>query len=413
MQPSYICFNLSETPGLDGLIQNGAESSASVLKASNVSYNGRDYRVIRYDKKKLTPELIPKYGLCRSLIVDNEGNVLSFSPPKSFPLETFKTVYCNTDIVAQEFVEGTMINLFWDATNSVWEISTRSTIGATSNFYKGDNNTKKTFRDMFMEAVANTGLDVERLNRDMSYSFVLQHPENRIVVPFTTMQLYLIGIYKIVKNDSNQIIVYSYNIYECPELLMKLPEIYNFTSYDELIEKYASINTSHNCVGVVFYNRDTGERSKARNPVYEQIRHLRGNQPKIQYHYLCLRKDGKVGDFLKFYPENNKDFAKFRDQIHSYTRVLFQNYISCYIKKEKPLIEFSPQYRTNMFNIHQVYIKELKETKQHVTHSIVVNYVNNIHPTLLMYCLNYEARTPTPKKKSNDLCEDTSSMVEG
>ncbi len=390
----HISFNLSETPGLVGLIQNGEESP--ILKLTNVTCNGQEYRVIRYDKKQLTPELIPLYGLCRSLIIDTDGNVLSFAPPKSFPFESFKNAYDVNNVIAQEFVEGTMINLFWDNRTNQWEVSTRSTIGATSSFYKGGNIGKKTFRDMFMEAATNCKLNFEFLNNTMIYSFVLQHPENRIVVPFTSTQLYLVGVYNVAKNDANQIIVNSHNIYDYTDHLQNsyviLPEIYksnsNSKSYEELISKYASTNTPYECVGIVFYNNATGERSKVRNPVYEQIRHLRGNQPKLQYHYLCLRKEGKVGDFLKFYPENKGEFSNFRNQIHSYTRELFQNYISCYIKKEKPLIEFSTQYRTHMFNIHKIYTTELKEKKQHVTHLVVVNYVNNVHPTLLMYCLN-------------------------
>ena len=42
-----------------------------------------------------------------------------------------------------------------------------------------------------------------------------------------------------------------------------------------------------------------------------------------------------------------------------------------------------------MFNIHKQYLNELKEQKLFVTKSIVINYVNNIHPSLLMHCLNF------------------------
>jgi len=107
---------------------------------------------------------------------------------------------------------------------------------------------------------------------------------------------------------------------------------------------------------------------------------------------LCLRKEGKVRDFLNFYSENKKDFSAFRDQIHLFTETLYTNYISCYIKKEKPLIHFSEQYRTHMFNIHKKYIDELRERKLVVTNTVVINYVNQLHPSLLMYCLNFQMR---------------------
>jgi hypothetical protein len=170
------------------------------------------------------------------------------------------------------------------------------------------------------------------------------------------------------------------------------PKIYKFDKYADLIEKYASMNTSYDIVGVVLHNKCSGERTKIRNPVYEQVRNLRGNQPKLQYQYLALRKEGKVGDFLKFYPENKREFSSFRDQVHLFTNTLFANYISCYIKKEKTLIEFSEQYRTLMYTVHQKYLTELREQKLFINNSIVQKYVNELHPSLLMYCLNYQMR---------------------
>jgi hypothetical protein len=152
------------------------------------------------------------------------------------------------------------------------------------------------------------------------------------------------------------------------------------------------MNTSYDILGVVIHNKTTGERTKIRNPVYEQVRNLRGNQPKLQYQYLFLRSEGKIKDFLKYYPENKQIFSTFRDQIHLFTNTLFLNYVSCYIKKDKPLIEFSEQYRTHMYNIHQNYLNDLREKKLFVTNVIVQKYVNKLHPSLLMYSLNYQMR---------------------
>jgi hypothetical protein len=45
-----------------------------------------------------------------------------------------------------------------------------------------------------------------------------------------------------------------------------------------------------------------------------------------------------------------------------------------------------------MFNIHQRYLHELREKKLFVTNTVVIKYVNEMHPSLLMYCLNYQMR---------------------
>jgi hypothetical protein len=396
-----IVYYLSQIDGFTDLLLNedSSELIPNLNKTECTTLNNQKYKVIRYNKNNLSYDIIPTYGLCRSVIANSNNQVVCFSPPKSVKSDTFIEKYNikNESLIAEEFVEGTMINVFWDQNiglSGAWEISTRNTVGAVSSFYKSPNS--KTFRAMFLEAAANNKLDLDTLHKNFCYSFVLQHPENRIVVPFKVAQLYLISMYIIDNSDTNNIKVYSVdksnflNLHSNTEI--KIPTVYNWNTYADLIDKYASMNTSYDVLGVVIYNNETGERTKIRNPVYEEVRQLRGNQPKLQYQYLCLRKEGKVGDFLKYYPENKKEFSNFRDQLHLFTNTLFMNYISCYIKKEKPLLEFSEQYRTHMFNIHKHYLNELKEQKLYVTNSVVIKYVNNIHPSLMMFCLNFQMR---------------------
>ena len=396
-------YILSNITGFHNIITGDDSSMPTILKLNKVecrTFNNSSYRVIRYDKNFLSIDLIPSYGLCRSVVVNASNNVVTFAPPKSIVSEHFIQKYSeNTSgIVAEEFIDGTMINVFWDGSIGVdggWEISTRNTVGASSSFYKGPR--ARTFREMFLEAAKVNGLLLDNLEKEKSYSFILQHPENRIVVPFKKPQLYLVAVYSI-HNEENSIYVDVHDVQDFRDIFFALnttvmfPEIYKFDKYSELIDKYASMNTPYHIMGVVLHNKCTGERAKIRNPVYEQVRNLRGNQPKLQYQYLSLRQTGKVGDFLKFYPEHKRDFSGYRDQVHLFTNTLFGNYISCYIKKEKPLLEFSEQYRNHMYNIHQKYLNELREQKLFVTNIIVQKYVNKLEPPLLMYCLNYQMR---------------------
>ena len=402
MSVNILCANLSQIPGFNELNITD-ENSSNILKLNKVECKtdeNKKYKVIRYDKNILSADLISTYGLCRSVIVNSENKVVSFSPPKSISTESF--IRMNPDktenIIAEEFVEGTMINVFWDnkiGLSGGWEIATRNTVGASSSFYKSKNT--KTFRTMFLDAAKENNLSLEKLNPLYCYSFVLQHPENRIVVPFNKAQLYLVGMYFIDNSELNNIRVYMIDMIEARkynwfDANIKFPQFYEWNTYSDLIEKYASMNTCYDVLGVVIHNIKTGYRTKIRNPVYEQVRNLRGNQPKLQYQYLSLRKAGKVSDFLKFYPENKKDFSSFRDQLHLFTNTLRANYFSCYIKKEKALLEFTEQYRTHMFNIHQKYMNELREKKLFVTNTVVINYVNELPTSLLMYCLNYQMR---------------------
>jgi hypothetical protein len=97
---------------------------------------------------------------------------------------------------------------------------------------------------------------------------------------------------------------------------------------------------------------------------------------------------------LRYYPEKKKEFSKFRDQLHLFTTTLYENYARCYIKKEGALLTFPKQYRHHMFNLHQKYLTEMvgKVPKQYINRKVCMEYVNEMHPSLLMYSLNYEMR---------------------
>ena len=213
-------YNLSEIPGFNDLLKPDVICNSNILKLNKIECrtNNSVYKVIRYDKNFLCVDLIPSYGLCRSVILNSFNQVVGFAPPKSIHAETFIKKYPECEhygqIEAQEFVEGTMINVFFDSTIGVtgsWEISTRNTVGATSSFYKAAGS--KTFRQMFMEAAAESKLDINKLEKELCYSFVLQHPENRIVVPFSKPDLYLVGVYKI-NNKPDNITVDLFDIFE-------------------------------------------------------------------------------------------------------------------------------------------------------------------------------------------------------
>jgi hypothetical protein len=398
-----MMYSLTTIDEFVNILQN---KDTEMLKVASVTSknNGNNYKIINYNKNLLGSDNVNSIGLFRSVILNSANRLICFSPPKSIQSDTFIQKYpeLNENIIAQEFIEGTMINVFWDPTIGLtggWEIATRNTIGATSKFFKSENG--KTFRDMFMETAASSKLILDSLNRNYCYSFVLQHPENRIVVPFKEPQLYLVALYYVYSHNYQiQIIpIEPEKLFDFQNVpsgwehpTIKFPQVYKENTYSELIDKYASTNTDYKTLGVVIYNKHTLERTKIRNPVYEEVRHLRGNQPKLQFQYLSLRKEGKVKDFLKFYPENVKAFSNFRDQVHLFTNTLHTNYISCYVKKEKPLKEFPEQYRTHMFNIHKKYMSELKEQKMYVNNTIVIQYVNDMAPTLLMYCLNFHMR---------------------
>jgi hypothetical protein len=86
-------YNLSEIPDFNNIVLGLPVTdsiTSNILKLNKVecrTSNNAKYSVIRYDKNLLTCDLIPTYGLCRSIIVNSQNRVVSFSPPKTISSE--------------------------------------------------------------------------------------------------------------------------------------------------------------------------------------------------------------------------------------------------------------------------------------------------------------------------------------
>ena len=431
----------------DTTTENFTNNNEYLIKKIYTFLNN-EYTIIKYNKEKLKEleklkydnieltELFYELSKFRSVVVRN-NKVVVYSPAKSVDYDTFKAENPNeSECWSEDFVDGTMINVFYDNINESWEIATKSTVGgnilffndiknyedlkkSTSNpsnqentdniEYENSHNDEheieleyqvqkyNTFRSMFFEACNANNFNLNSLDKRYCYVFVLQHPFNRIVTPVVLPVIFLIKIYEINNDNFPQVQITDINI---PNLATTPPYIflntgvqflnrYPITKYSDIENHYSSENTPYYCVGCMIYNMN-GVRTKIRNNNYEKVRKLRGNQPKLQYNYLCLKQENKIQDFLYYYPEHFVLFKKFKLLLFTYTNELFMNYISCFIRKEKPLKEYDFQFKTHMYNLHDIYKKDLKPNGKYIDKKFVIDYVNTLHPSQQMFVINYK-----------------------
>jgi hypothetical protein len=95
---NILYTNLSQIPGFNDLINNDNPNISNILKLNKIEYKtegciNKKYKIIRYDKNMLSIDLIPTYGLCRSIILTEDNKIISFSPPKSLPSDIFIKKY--------------------------------------------------------------------------------------------------------------------------------------------------------------------------------------------------------------------------------------------------------------------------------------------------------------------------------
>lgn len=352
--------------------------------------------IIKYDKNYLNADNQQTLGLFRSVVSDGE-NIIAFAPPKSLSLDTFKAESLETDRHYLEYCEGTMINMYFDLALQEWEVTTRSNVGARCKFYK---DSATTFRRMFLEAFTAYKLEFSDFDQEYCYSFVLQHPENRIVIPFTIPRIIVTNIYRCKGTVVEEV---------TPPLppSLPVPETLNIdcnTDISDIVNKIQSgEGLDYTLQGAVICDRTRAIRFKVRNPKYEHVRHLKGNNPKKQYQYYSLRQNGRVKEYLWYYPEDAAPFNDLRKQIHHWTIKLWKNYIGCYVNKEKTLREYPFEFRSHIYTLHQKYRNEYRESGNNISRKVVIDYVNNLPPDHLMASINYPLRHIKHKAKTEEL----------
>ena len=296
-------------------------------------------------------------GLFRSVIYKNK-KMVCFSPPQSISYTDFiqKHDILHESLVVDEILDGTMINAFYD---TEWKIATRTVVGAKCTFYS-----TKTFHDMFHE----TNINYDLLDKELCYSFVLQHPENRIVVPIETPMLYLVACYKIQDNT----------VTEQPlPTFFPIPKRYTFESY-KAAEEFVQ-QQPYTFKGLML--KWGNDRSKIENTHYETIKKLRGNSSNLRYIYYTLRKTENEKVYCDHFPNQFKEYEK---ELDDSVKLLHTMYIECFIKKVKPLKLYTMPLKQHLYELHMIYLHHLRQEKKYVNKSVIWNYINKCQPTQLL-----------------------------
>ena len=358
------------------------------------STNYKIYKLVNYNQEKMTLPMIGTAGILKSLLFTNENKLISFSPPKSQPYEVFSDMFVNIqELQVEEFVDGTMISLFWDEQINGWDIMTRRKIGANNFYYTYTLNDKQpTFRSMFYHAVEHCNLDIDALDKSHIYSFVLRHPDNRIITKTSTPQLYLIEVYSIENTVDQDSLSYDINVVNRSNVIdtsafknssVKTPQQFSFDTYIDMMTSLDSFDKDQSIPkGYILRDIETGTRSRLLCKTYMQIMtHMKCNFSDMRYMYLNLRSEKLTSKYLEYFPEHKQLFNYYHNWLCDYTHYLFAMYIECYMKKTKPLNTYPSNVRTHMFSIHKIYNERNKEKS--IDMKDVMTYVNNMDVPLL------------------------------
>ena len=335
----------------------------------------------RYRILKLQPSSTITDGWLRSVVWDTHTHrPTCVAPPKA---ETTEVPAGNVSFrLIQDFIDGTMINAFRclddDGTSKV-QIATRSQIGASGNFYS-----QKTFAQMFHEAcrVPLETLLAEPMNITPTtfVSFVLQHPEHRIVSRTRYPKIYAIHEGTVDKDGVIGIQEIS-NGWSSDALAALAPPFHpmnGFAKQSDLDSFFSSLISTHGWFwqGLVFKDGE-GKRWKMRNPNYMYLRDLRGSEASPEERFLRLRASGKVTEYLKHFSEERDVFWGYEHLLRAQTQCVYMAYVDVHKMRSKKLGDVAKVLQPFVFRLHSKFLESAAAgTKVSITMKEAIELVN-------------------------------------
>lgn len=310
----------------------------------------------------------PWMRYCRGAIINTKTRRVVCVPPlKSFKIEEINLNNYDESYVFEPLIDGTMINMFYH--NDQWIISTRSSIGAKNSWDE-----KIRFCELF-ENVRGTEW-YSLLDKEKCYSFVLQHRKNRIVSQITEDNIILVESYNMKENNIQRI---------NPNDLDNLKSFgieNNILMLKENAPYYFDPSIGYSIKG--FTIKKDSERIKWINPKYEYVMDLKSNFNNKFLSYIKLRQEWKLGEYLKYFPEERKKYNLYRERYNIIKNKVYESYINVNINKSIKLNEVDYPLRPLVYEIHGYYLK----TKHKINITYINEYMQSLDGKKLLFIYN-------------------------
>jgi hypothetical protein len=327
------------------------------------------YAIVRYvkDQSDFSQAHVP---WCRSVIVEKESRrPICVGPPKA---SKFAENDIDSVITAEEFIDGTMLNIFQESSEKPVVITTRSRIGGESQFYEGG----LTFGQMLREAVEDLKCilpEAKSSETSRFVSVVLQHPNNRIVKSVEKPTFFIVhqgyanldGTLTIEENSEMK-----------PVPKYNLNAIRGAKSVESWITQQSQ-EIGFGWQGLVLKD-GKGRRWRMRSQVYETVRRIRGNESSCAERFARLRASRTVEQYLSFYPEDRETFYNFEGELRKNTRQLLQFYKDTFRSHKIQYKQLPWPYKHHVSCLHNLYKDILKAKNEIVDLNNVIHYVNNM-----------------------------------
>ena len=324
------------------------------------TYNVLGLSLIKYNDKTNLNEFTK---LFKSIIINQKtNNVVCISPMKSN--KSTHTILLENNIAITRMYDGTMVNVFYH--NNEWTLSTRSYIGAKNYWNK---NSKKSFKDMFNECFDK----YNELNKNNSYSFVLQHKDNSNITPVEENKVILVEEYNLDNGVPNKVNLndnkYTFNY------------VKEYKNYHELKKEEFDIHKYDKGYNII----KNGSRHIYITDDYKYIFELKPNQNNKLFIFLILYKQRNINEYLKVYKNDKEIFEVYKNKYEIMRNELYSNYCNHFIKKDIVTKDVPFQLKPIIYELHDIY----KSSGQKINYKLINDYLQNMDVKRLTFIINY------------------------
>ena len=336
-------------------------------------------------------------GLYKSVVFSfPERELLSYSPSKTINYSYFKELFpiLSNEMIVSEYIQGVMVQLFYDHRINAWEIGSTDIIGGANQVLF--NNKSETLKHIFVEALRGYNDDLKTLPFleyfpiSCSFSFILQFDPKHSTTPVC----YLIAVYYINDILPNTVKYIHENVYkswdciQCISGLVKFPNNRFFTSYIDIEE---DVNFMHENQKYIITHLKNGVKTTLQTTEYT-IQEKINKEKKVDiYRFLCLNRVDDTHSLCSRFDALKNNLYKTKQIYNLFLSYIHKIYRDYFIMKTSTNIPY--KYKKHILEIHKIYYtKKIKKNQKKpiVMRSNIQTYFNKRMPHE-MYMLMYKS----------------------
>lgn len=231
------------------------------------------------------------------------------------------------DYTVEHYTEGSLIRVYWY--NNMWNVGSSRKINAAFSHWGNE----MSLKELFYEAMRIENIDLNILDKNYCYSYILQHPKLKICMDSSNIFCMMINKVNLETFEETRT-TENYKIEK---------------SITDLVLGADRIDKNY------FVFLENGIRIKMISDEYKEVQKLLGNHPSIKWAYLESIQNGTDNLLRQHFRSSSDIFDMVDKRIHDNAGMIHLAYMTKYVKKEN--VDVYHKHERSLVQLHAIYRK--------------------------------------------------------